>query len=100
MPALHGSTVVRAGLFVCGNWTKKLKDLNGDYLNLYKRWLNASLPKNSGYRLVMDGYDARKEEYPEEGLIDEYDVIIVSGSRKLDCFSPQVSLSKLTKYHI
>jgi hypothetical protein len=88
MPPAHGSGVVRAALFVNGYWTKKLKELNGDYLNMYRRWLNASLPRHSGYRLIMDAYDSQNGEYPEEGLIDEYDVILLSGSRKFDCFSP------------
>jgi hypothetical protein len=83
---MYDPRVVRAALFVCGHWTEKLKELNGNYLNLYKRWLNASLPRNSGYRLAMDAYNSQKDEYPEEGLIDEYDVIILSGSRKLGSF--------------
>jgi hypothetical protein len=91
MSAIPGSRVVRVALLVCGHWTKKLKELNGTYIDMYRRWLIASLPPDSGYRLVMDGYDARKEEYPEEGLIDLYDVIMVTGSRKSDYLSPDVS---------
>lgn len=75
-----GSGVVRVALFVCDYWTKKLLEHNGDYLHMYRRWLNASLPKHSGYRLIMDAYDAQKMEQPQEELIDEYDAILISGS--------------------
>lgn len=80
--SLQASRTVRAALFVCDYWTKNLLEYNGNYLNMYRRWLNASLPKHSGYRLIMDAYDAQNQEKPEEGLIDNYEVILVSGSCK------------------
>jgi hypothetical protein len=76
------SRTVRCALFVCGYWTKKLLEYNGDYLHMYRRWLNASLPRDSGYRLIMDSYDAQSGEQPEEGLIDNYDIVLISGSRQ------------------
>jgi hypothetical protein len=74
---------VRVALFVCDYWTGELLKHNGDYLNMYRRWLNASLPRNSGYRLVMDAYEAQKKEQPAEGLVDDYDAILISGAGKL-----------------
>lgn len=91
MPPLPRSVVVRVALLIGGHWTKKLKELNDDYLEMYRRWLLASLPPDSGFKLLMDGYDAREDEYPEEELISQYDVIMVSGSRKLVYLSPGVS---------
>ncbi|EKM77592.1 hypothetical protein AGABI1DRAFT_115151 [Agaricus bisporus var. burnettii JB137-S8] len=97
MPAIASSGVVRVALLVCGYWTKKLLEYNGTYLDMYRRWLNASLPPNSGYRLIMDGYDVMKEEYPEEGLIDDYDVVMVTGSPS-DAFSDEPWIVRLTEF--
>jgi hypothetical protein len=77
----HASKPIRCALFVCGYWTGALLEHNGDYLNTYRKWLNASLPRHSGYRLIMDAYDAQSGEQPQEALIDCYDVILISGSR-------------------
>jgi hypothetical protein len=83
MSAPRALRVVRVALIVCDYWTKKLFEYNGDYLNMYRRWLNASLPKHSGHKLVMDAYDAQRKELPEEGLIDNYDAVLISGAGKL-----------------
>jgi hypothetical protein len=87
MPASSARTV-RCAIFVNDYWTKSLLSHNGDYLNMYRRWLNASLPKNSGYSLVMDAYDSQDGEYPQKEYIDTYDIILLTGSCKLNCFLP------------
>lgn len=77
-----GTKTVRVALLICGYWTHNLLEYNGDYLRTYARWLNASLPPNSGYKLVMEAYDVIKDDYPEDDIIDDYDVVMITGSRK------------------
>ncbi|KAF7760289.1 hypothetical protein Agabi119p4_10965 [Agaricus bisporus var. burnettii] len=97
MPVPGGLGVVRVALLICGYWTKNLLKYNGTYLDMYRRWLNASLPPNSGYKLIMDGYDVIKEEYPEYGAIDMYDVVMITGS-PFDAFSDEPWIVRLTKF--
>lgn len=84
IPPTAPPRIVRICLMVCGHFTKKLKDENGDYREMYYKWLIASLPKHSNVKLELDAFEAKDEEYPKRNKIDEYDAVLVSGSRM--CF--------------
>ena len=81
--------IIRICLIVCGHFTKKLKDDNGDYVEMYSKWLQASLPKHTNVKFQLDGYEAQDQQYPKRNKLDEYDAVLVSGSRKcrLQCWS-------------
>jgi GMP synthase-like glutamine amidotransferase len=64
---------------------------------MYRRWLNASLPKNSGYSLVMDGYDSQDGEYPQPEYIDNYDAMMLTGSSN-DAWSDEPWVCELVDF--
>ncbi|EKM76553.1 hypothetical protein AGABI1DRAFT_122500 [Agaricus bisporus var. burnettii JB137-S8] len=92
-----GTKAVRVALLICGYWTHNLLEYNGDYLRTYARWLNASLPPNSGYKLVMEAYDVIKDDYPEDDIIDDYDVVMITGSPS-DAFADDEWIVRLVKF--
>jgi len=72
---------IRVALFICGELTPKLMANHGDMLTIYQQWLRNSLPRYSGVRLVMDGYDAPGMIYPNELQLSRYDAVMLTGSR-------------------
>ncbi|KAF5340284.1 hypothetical protein D9611_007840 [Ephemerocybe angulata] len=89
-------------LLVCGKTTGKTLTENGDYIDIYQRFLQASLAAVQGdkpssvtnvekpnhdpssqpiWQFSLDPYDVvRKQEYPTKEKIDDYDGIILTGS--------------------
>ncbi|KXN85640.1 Putative glutamine amidotransferase-like protein C13C5.04 [Leucoagaricus sp. SymC.cos] len=73
--------IVRIALLVCGHFTRGLLAENGDYLSVYKRWLEASLPICVDDRLEVHGYEVQDIKYPPERDIPCYDAIMLTGSQ-------------------
>ncbi|KAF6752832.1 cytoplasmic protein [Ephemerocybe angulata] len=100
-PVLPIATIALA-LLVCGKTTGKTLTENGDYIDIYQRFLQASLAAVQGdkpssvtnvekpnhdpssqpiWQFSLDPYDVvRKQEYPTKEKIDDYDGIILTGS--------------------
>ncbi|KAL9709620.1 hypothetical protein Ac2012v2_007359 [Leucoagaricus gongylophorus] len=72
---------IRVALFICGELTPKLMANHGDMLTIYQQWLRNSLPRYSGVRLVMHGYDAPGMIYPNELQLSRYHAVMLTGSR-------------------
>ena len=72
---------IRVALFICGELTPKLMANHGNMLTIYQRWLTNSLPRYSGVRLVMHGYDAPGMIYPNELQLSRYHAVMLTGSR-------------------
>jgi len=81
-------------LIVCGTTSGKTLEENGDYVAIFQRFLQASAPTRAGFQYTVDPYDVfRKQEYPAEDKLDDYDGIIITGSRASStCFYPMSSL--------
>lgn len=75
--------IVNIALLCCGEFTGKLLKENGDYLAFHTRWLRRSLPRGSKTRPKVEAYKVYQEDHPlpEDDEIDDYDAILVSGSR-------------------
>ncbi|KXN88516.1 Putative glutamine amidotransferase-like protein C13C5.04 [Leucoagaricus sp. SymC.cos] len=71
---------IRVALLVCGELAQNVVAKHGDLLSVYRRWLNKSLPRYSGARLVMHGYDVTQMKYPKEPQLPQYDVVMLTGS--------------------
>lgn len=96
MSANSNSTKHRAlALLVCGKTSGKTYAENGDYIDIFQRFLHASLdslqPQKASkenqnprprWQFSLDPYDVfQNQEYPDDAKIDDYDGIIITGSR-------------------
>lgn len=78
------STPKKLALLVSGSLVGNLKDIYGDYSEVFRTFLQRALPKD--VKFVLDPYDVVfKMEYPPEDQIDSYDGIIMTGSGMPTC---------------
>lgn len=83
-------------LLVCGKTTGKTLAENGDYIDIFSRFLQASLDvvqaqataslenpnHDPRWQFTLDPYDVvNKQEYPTEDKLNDYHGIIITGSR-------------------
>jgi len=67
---------VKIALLICGSLTGKAYALNGDYYDIYSKFIRDSTPEGTTFSL--DPYDVvHKMDYPSE---DDYDCIMLTGS--------------------
>ncbi|KXN85637.1 Putative glutamine amidotransferase-like protein C13C5.04 [Leucoagaricus sp. SymC.cos] len=72
---------IRVALMACGEFTGKLLRENGDYLEVYSRWLKKSLSRNSKIKPEVECYKVYADDpLPIDDEIDDCDVVLVSGS--------------------
>ncbi|KAF5347743.1 hypothetical protein D9756_010267 [Leucocoprinus leucothites] len=73
---------VRIALLCCGEFTGQVYKDNGDYLEVYTRWLKKSLPPQSKVKPKVVPYKVYGDEnpLPDDDDIDDFDGILVSGS--------------------
>lgn len=71
---------VRVALLICGGLSGPVLAANGDYYEVYTRFLKNSLPPGSDTELVSDGFEVKDMKYPEDDRIPEYDMIMLTGS--------------------
>ncbi|KAF8960621.1 class I glutamine amidotransferase-like protein [Flammula alnicola] len=68
--------VYKIALLVCGGLTGRAKEQNGDYLDIYTRYLRATVP--TAIEFTLDPYNVTEDQaYPNE---DEYHCIMLTGS--------------------
>ncbi|RXW20568.1 hypothetical protein EST38_g5286 [Candolleomyces aberdarensis] len=81
-------------LLVCGKTTGKTYAENGGYIDIFQRFLHASLDslqpqkvplenqnRRPRWQFSLDPYDVfQSQEYPDDAKIDDYDGIIITGS--------------------
>ncbi|KAF5354035.1 hypothetical protein D9756_007181 [Leucocoprinus leucothites] len=70
--------IVRIGILICGSLTGAVKEVNGDYPEVYTRYWKDTAPPN--VRLIVDCFDVKNNEFPEERRLDTYDMFMVTGS--------------------
>lgn len=86
-------------LLVCGKTTGKTLTENGDYIDIFQRYFQASLATVQGqkqsvekpnhdpssqpiWQFSLDPYDVvRAQEYPTDAKINDYHGVIITGSR-------------------
>jgi GMP synthase-like glutamine amidotransferase len=67
---------VRIALLICGGLTGKALEANGDYLDVYTRYLKGTVPTRVDF--TLDPFFVAKEHiYPNE---ENYDCIMLTGS--------------------
>lgn len=71
---------IRVALLICGALSGPVLAANGDYYEVYARFLKNSLPPSSNTEVVIDGFDVKEMKYPEDDKILEYDMIMLTGS--------------------
>ncbi|KAJ3576015.1 hypothetical protein NP233_g703 [Leucocoprinus birnbaumii] len=69
---------VRVGILICGLLKGEVKDANGDYPEVYTRYWRNTAPPN--VRLIVDCYDIKNMEFPDEKRLEDYDMFMVTGS--------------------
>ncbi|KAF9004613.1 class I glutamine amidotransferase-like protein [Cyathus striatus] len=73
------SAPVRIALLICGALTGKAYADNGDYTNVFRHFLSASLPAPCDY--VLDPYDVvTAHQYPTDAQLDSYHTVLYTGS--------------------
>ena len=82
-------------LLVCGKTTGKTYAENGDYIDIFTRFLHASLDAVQGpqsslekpnhdprWQFTLDPYDVvNRQEYPTDEKLNDYHGVIITGSR-------------------
>jgi hypothetical protein len=86
--------IPRLALLVCDIPIPEVRKDHGEYPMIFERLFRASLP--DGYAdFALDPYDVRyAKEYPQMGLLDSYDGIVISGS------CDALFLRQLSKSHL
>ncbi len=75
--------MVKIALLICGTLTGKAHVKNGDYYDVYLRYMRDSLPQQADF--IFDPYDVRvKMEYPVHE--DDYNCMVLTGSRECSTF--------------
>lgn len=72
------STLTRIGFLKCGDLKGKAYEKNGGYNEIYKHWIEASVPNPLVNKFTFDSYDVVQGIYPNEDQV--YDCLILSGS--------------------
>jgi hypothetical protein len=71
--------MVKIALLICGALTGKAHVQNGDYYDIYLRYMRDSLPQQRDF--ILDPYDVRvKMEYPVHE--NDYNCMVLTGSRE------------------
>ncbi len=78
--ASESPRTIRIALLICGGLSGPVIAANGDYDEVYSRFLTNSLPPDSNTKLVIDGFQVKEMKYPEDNKIPEYDMIMLTGS--------------------
>ncbi|TFK37013.1 class I glutamine amidotransferase-like protein [Crucibulum laeve] len=81
------SKPISLALLVCGALQGKVYAENGDYLAVFSRFLDASLPdassspSSSSIKFTLDPYDVVESmTYPTDAQLDTYDGLLITGS--------------------
>ena len=77
---------IRIGLLICGFFQGAIAQAHGDYYDVYSNYLKSTMPSNCNTKVVIEGFHVRNMEFPNETQFDEFDLFMVTGSRK--SFSP------------
>ncbi|KAF5359721.1 hypothetical protein D9756_003062 [Leucocoprinus leucothites] len=71
---------IRIGILNCGQLSGAVKEINGDNPEIFTRFWTSTAPPN--VRLLVDCWDVKDMEFPEERRLDDYDLFMVTGSGK------------------
>jgi len=73
-------TTTRIALLICGVISSPVREVHGDYYDVYNRFCKNTVPPTANRQVIVDGYDAKVMKYPDEERISEYDMIMITGS--------------------
>lgn len=75
--------IIRIGLLICGFFQGAVVQAHGDYYDVYSNYLKSTMPpSNCNTKVVIEGFHVRNMEFPNERRFDEFDLFMVTGSRK------------------
>lgn len=78
--ATESPRTIHVALLICGGLSGPVLAANGDYYEVYTRFLKNSLPPGSNTELVIHGFEVKEMKYPEDNKLSEYDMIMLTGS--------------------
>ncbi|KXN83788.1 Putative glutamine amidotransferase-like protein C13C5.04 [Leucoagaricus sp. SymC.cos] len=71
---------IRVGLLVCGTLGGAVGAVHGGYYEVYSHYWRTTTPANTNAQVIIDSYNIKKMEFPDEERISEYDLFMVTGS--------------------
>ncbi|KAJ3565650.1 hypothetical protein NP233_g7493 [Leucocoprinus birnbaumii] len=77
---MESARTVRVGLLICGTVSEPLEAIHGGYYEIYTRYWKKTTPANSNAKVQIDRYNIKQMHFPDQAIIDEYDIFMVTGS--------------------
>ena len=71
---------VRVGLLICGTLSGPVEAVHGGYYEVYSDYWNVTKPNNINARVIIEGYNIKQQQFPDDERIPEYDIFMVTGS--------------------
>lgn len=77
---MASSRTVRVGLLVCGTLSGPVEATHGGYHEVYSYYWKTTTPHNCNAQVVIESFNIKKMEFPDEKRLDEFDIFMVTGS--------------------
>ena len=71
---------IRIGLLICGNMTGSVADAHGNYQEIYTDYFRSTTPHNNVAKIDIESFKIRNMEFPDERRLDDYDILVITGS--------------------
>lgn len=73
---------IRVGLLMCGSLNAAYEANHGGYgyEKLLRDYWESTRPEGCNIHLIIDSYDVQKLKFPDQKMIDDYDIFTISGS--------------------
>jgi len=80
---MASSRTVRVGLLVCGTLSGPVEATHGGYHEVYSYYWKTTTPHNCNAQVVIESFNIKKMEFPDEKRLDEFDIFMVTGSGRV-----------------
>jgi len=73
---------IRIGILVCDTLSGPVDVAQRRFDEIYHHYWRHTIPDNHNTRVVINTYNVRRLEFPEESQLDKHDIFMVTGSSK------------------
>jgi len=74
--------IIRIGLLICGFFHGTVAQAHGDYYDVYSNYWKSTMPSGCNAKVIIEGFQVRNMEFPNENQLDKFDLFMVTGSRR------------------